>query len=107
MVGENKNQVARLKFAVAWLITLLVSVAVTAVGIAWGKAVDCKPGEVDGQCGLGTFLELLLRCRGRAGDPLRYDRLPSDFRLQAATHYLNPKLPITRLLMWFGGWRSY
>jgi hypothetical protein len=50
---------ARFKLAVAWLITLLVSIAVTAVGIAWGKSVDCKAGEVDGQCGLGTFLGLL------------------------------------------------
>jgi hypothetical protein len=49
----------RLNLAVAWLITLLVSVAVAAGGIAWGKAVDCKPGQTDGQCGLGRFLGLL------------------------------------------------
>ena len=55
---------ARLKLAVAWLITLLVSVAVTAVGIVWGKAVDCKPGEIDGQCGLSTFLGLLYGAGG-------------------------------------------
>jgi hypothetical protein len=25
-------------------------------GYAWGKAVDCKPGQIDGQCGLSTFI---------------------------------------------------
>ncbi len=49
----------RLNLAVAWLIALLVSVAVAAGGIAWGKSVDCKPGQVDGQCGLSNFLGLL------------------------------------------------
>ena len=49
----------RLNLPLAWLSTLLVSVAVAAVGVVWGKSADCKPGQIDGQCGLSTFLGLL------------------------------------------------
>jgi hypothetical protein len=49
----------RLDLKALWLITSTVSVT-TAVGrYAWGKAVDCKPGQIDGQCGLSTFIGLL------------------------------------------------
>jgi hypothetical protein len=49
----------RLNLPVAWLITSMLSIAIAVGGYAWGKAVDCKPGQIDGQCGLGTFLGLL------------------------------------------------
>jgi hypothetical protein len=49
----------RMNLVLAWLIGLLVSTSVAALGIGWGKSVDCKPGQVDGRCGLGTFLGLL------------------------------------------------
>jgi hypothetical protein len=39
-----------------WLITSMLSIAIAVGGYALGKAVDCKPGQIDGQCGLGTFL---------------------------------------------------
>jgi hypothetical protein len=40
---------------------LALSVAVVFLIAAWfsGKAGDCKPQEVDGQCGLSTFAGLL------------------------------------------------
>jgi hypothetical protein len=49
----------RLNLPVAWLITSLLSVAIAVGGYAWGKTLDCKPGQIDGQCGLGTFVGLL------------------------------------------------
>jgi len=38
---------------------MLVSLALPVVGNYIGRAGDCKPGEIDGQCGLGTFIGLL------------------------------------------------
>jgi hypothetical protein len=49
----------RLSLPRAWLITSMLSIAIAVGGYALGKAVDCKPGQIDGQCGLGTFLGLL------------------------------------------------
>jgi hypothetical protein len=54
-----KTETDRLNLKVAWLITSVASVATSVGGYAWGKAVDCKPGQIDGQCGLSTFLGLL------------------------------------------------
>ena len=42
-----------------WLLTLVVSVGIAVLSYQSGKASDCKPGQVDGQCGLSTFLGLV------------------------------------------------
>ena len=49
----------RLNLPIAWLLTLLLSVGIAVASYAFGKAGDCKPGQVDGQCGLSTFVGLL------------------------------------------------
>ena len=49
----------RLNLPVAWLLTLLLSVGIAVASYAFGKAGDCKPGEIDGQCGMSTFFGLL------------------------------------------------
>jgi hypothetical protein len=49
----------RLNLAVAWLLTLLLSVGIAVAFYDFGRAGDCKPGQIDGQCGLSTFLGLL------------------------------------------------
>lgn len=59
LVSVKPMKARRLNLPLAWLITLLVSVAVAIGGYAWGKSVDCKPGQSDGQCGLGTFVGVL------------------------------------------------
>jgi hypothetical protein len=43
----------------AWLATTAFSVVVAFGLYASGKAADCKPGQMDGQCGLATFSGLL------------------------------------------------
>jgi hypothetical protein len=45
--------------ALVWLFTLVVSVGIAVLSYQSGKASDCKPGQVDGQCGLSTFLGLV------------------------------------------------
>jgi hypothetical protein len=78
----------RLDLKALWPITSTVSVTTAVGGYALGKAVDCKPGQIDGQCGLSTFIGLLLRCRdGFSALPdldrmLPNHRLPSAERLQ-------------------------
>jgi hypothetical protein len=47
------------KLTVVWFLSLIVSVAVAFLSYQSGKASDCKPGQVDGQCGLSTFLGLV------------------------------------------------
>lgn len=49
-------KVRRLNLPVAWLVTALVSVAVVIGVYLAGKAGDCKLAEIDGQCGLSTFV---------------------------------------------------
>jgi hypothetical protein len=49
----------RLDLKALWLITTMVGVATAVGGYVWGRAVDCKPGQIDGQCGLSTFIGLL------------------------------------------------
>ena len=44
---------------VAWVIAMLVSALVAYWFYVGGKAADCKPGQIDGQCGLSSFLGLL------------------------------------------------
>jgi hypothetical protein len=40
----------------AWGITLLISAGVALALHLLSKAGDCKPHEVDGQCGMSTFI---------------------------------------------------
>jgi len=47
-----------------WLVATVLSFGIVAASIAWGKAGDCHPGEVDGQCGLSTFLGLVYGIAG-------------------------------------------
>jgi hypothetical protein len=49
----------RLNLPVAWLITSMLSAIIAVGGYAWGKAGDCTPQQVDGQCGLSTFVGLV------------------------------------------------
>ena len=49
----------RLNLPVAWLITSVLSIAIAVGGYANEKAEDCKPGQIDGQCRLSTFVGLL------------------------------------------------
>ena len=45
----------QLDLPIAWSVSALVSVAVgTGICLA-AKAGDCKSGDIDGQCGMGTF----------------------------------------------------
>jgi len=39
-----------------WLVAIALSLVTGIAFCAWGKAGDCHPGEVDGQCGLSTFM---------------------------------------------------
>lgn len=39
-----------------WATSMLTSLALPFIGYLVGKAGDCKPGEVDGQCGMSTFV---------------------------------------------------
>jgi len=41
-----------------WLISLAISCLMPVAGDLLGKAGDCKPGQVDGQCGMSTFIML-------------------------------------------------
>lgn len=41
-----------------WLITLAISCLMPVAGDLLGKAGDCKPDQVDGQCGMSTFIML-------------------------------------------------
>jgi len=49
----------RSSLLLAWLGTTLLSFVVGFGIFLGGKAGDCKPGEIDGQCGLSTFVGLL------------------------------------------------
>jgi hypothetical protein len=35
---------------------VLLALLVQFAGYEWGRSIDCKPGDHDGQCGLGTFM---------------------------------------------------
>jgi hypothetical protein len=37
-----------------WLVMTALSIAVAVGCYGCGRAIDCAPGQVDGQCGLGT-----------------------------------------------------
>ena len=46
----------RIDLLVVWVLSLLVSLLVGIAFYSSGKASDCKTGQIDGQCGLSTFL---------------------------------------------------
>ena len=58
LILEDPMRPDQLYLKAAWVTTSLVSLAIAVGGYAWGKAMDCKPGQTDGQCGLNTFLGL-------------------------------------------------
>jgi len=39
-----------------WLVAIIMCALSLYAGVAWGKAADCRPKDIDGQCGLITFL---------------------------------------------------
>jgi hypothetical protein len=41
------------------LIVVSLAICTQLVGYECGRAIDCKPGEHDGQCGLGTFMGVM------------------------------------------------
>jgi hypothetical protein len=43
---------------VIWSISLLISISLPFGGYFIGRAGDCRPGQIDGQCGLSTFVWL-------------------------------------------------
>ncbi len=49
----------RSNLLVVWIGSIAVSVFVVVGGYAIGRASDCRPGQIDGQCGLATFIWLL------------------------------------------------
>jgi hypothetical protein len=42
-----------------WVITALLSISSIVIGDQYGKANDCKAGQIDGQCGLGTAVGII------------------------------------------------
>ena len=52
------------KLPAVWLIAILVSVCLLAIGYLTGKAGDCRPGQIDGQCGLSTFVGIVYGALG-------------------------------------------
>lgn len=47
------------KLPLVWLTTILTAFFSLVIGDRIGKAGDCSPGQIDGQCGLSTFVGLL------------------------------------------------
>jgi hypothetical protein len=43
------------KLARKWLGAFLVAVILPVGGYLLGRATDCSPGQIDGQCGMSTF----------------------------------------------------
>ena len=42
-----------------WLTAILIAFFSLVIGDRIGKAGDCSPGQMDGQCGLSTFVGLV------------------------------------------------
>ena len=59
--GFKANPMERISknLTLAWLFTLVLSVVIAVLSYYSGRASDCKPGQIDGQCGLSTFLGLV------------------------------------------------
>jgi hypothetical protein len=49
----------QLNLPLAWLATVIVSLLVTFGLYLYGVKGDCKPHEIDGQCGMSSFFGLL------------------------------------------------
>jgi hypothetical protein len=41
------------------LVILAMSIGILFAGYGCGRAIDCSPGQQDGQCGLGTFMGIV------------------------------------------------
>ena len=41
-----------------WLAGVFISLLMPVTGYWLGRASDCKPGQIDGLCGMGTFFML-------------------------------------------------
>jgi hypothetical protein len=48
------------------LIVLLTAALAQFAGYGCGRAIDCSPGQQDGQCGLGTGMGMLMGAFGAA-----------------------------------------
>jgi hypothetical protein len=46
------------------IFVLVASLMIAAAGYGCGRAIDCSPGEHDGQCGLGTFIGMMAGVAG-------------------------------------------
>jgi hypothetical protein len=42
-----------------WGISGLLSMSSLLIGYQYGKAIDCRPDQIDGQCGLGTAVGII------------------------------------------------
>lgn len=49
----------RKRFNKVWLWTSIASLAMAIALWRSGASADCKPGQIDGQCGLSTFIGIL------------------------------------------------
>jgi hypothetical protein len=49
------------------LIVLGFALLAQLIGYGCGRTIDCKPGQHDGQCGLGTFMGVLVGFFGACG----------------------------------------
>ena len=48
----------KIRLRTAWLLTTFLSIAVAFGFYLSGKYGDCGPTEIDGQCGMSSFVEL-------------------------------------------------
>jgi hypothetical protein len=48
----------KMKLKTAWLLTTLFSVVVGTIFYVGGKLGDCGPKDIDGQCGMSSFVGL-------------------------------------------------
>lgn len=46
------------KLVLVWIASILIALPLLVIGYQIGKIEDCRPGQVDGQCGLSTFVWL-------------------------------------------------
>ena len=52
-------QKRRTNLFIIWSVSFLISVSLPVGAYFVGKAGDCRPGEIDGQCGMSTFFSVL------------------------------------------------
>jgi len=62
-ISFRQNDLATLRLTVrlllVWMTSILIACLLLAIGYRVGKAGDCRPGQIDGQCGLSTLDGLL------------------------------------------------